>query len=221
MGNKVKFTAGKVDNFKCEVGKPFSIYWDIDVKGFGIKINQGGSRVYIFQDKLARDVIRLTIGSTKTQNLSDARIEANRLKLLFDKGVDPRELAREQQERIEARKAELKGKELLVGEVWDEYLDYQKDKMTRPHIERGKKWGARHLRDHENLSQAGGAQKKRGKGETKQGVLHPLMSVRMADISADLLSSWQKQEAEVRANNARQGFEMFRAFWRWCSTRPE
>ncbi|MDH6301746.1 integrase [Polynucleobacter sphagniphilus] len=221
MSNKIKFTAGRVDCFACEAGKPFSIFWDTDVKGFGVKANQGGSRVYIFQDKLARDVVRITIGSTNTQSLSEARIEANRLKLLFDKGVDPRELAKEQQERLLARKAELKGKELLVGEVWGEYLDYQKDKMTRPHIERGKKWGARHLKDHENLSQAGGGKKKRGSGETKQGVLYPLMSERMADITAELLSSWQKREAEVRANNARQGFEMFRAFWRWCSTRPE
>mgnify|MGYP002260871048 CR=1 FL=1 len=33
-------------------------------------------------------------------------------------------------------------------------------------IERGKRWGERHLRDHENLSQAGGELKKRGKGAT-------------------------------------------------------
>lgn len=32
--------------------------------------------------------------------------------------------------------------------------------------------------------------------------------------SAD--TDWQKLEAQARANNARQGFEMFRAFWRWC-----
>ena len=221
MSNKVKFTAGRVDGFICESGKPFSIFWDTDVKGFGVKANQGGSKVYIFQDKLARDVVRITIGSTKTQSLSEARIEANRLKLLFDKGLDPREMAREQQERLQVRKAELKGRELLVGEVWREYLNYQKDKMTRLHIERGKKWGARHLKDHENLSQPGGGKKKRGSGETKQGVLYPLMSERMADVTAELLSSWQKREAEVRGNNARQGFEMFRAFWRWCSTRPE
>lgn len=38
----------------------------------------------------------------------------------------------------------------------------------------------------------------------------------MIDINADVLTDWQKQEAQTRANNARQGFEMFRAFWRWC-----
>lgn len=45
--------------------------------------------------------------------------------------------------------------------------------------------------------------------------------MRMSDITADVLKEWQKQEAEIRANNAHQGFEMFRAFWRWCASRPE
>ena len=93
--------------------------------------------------------------------------------------------------------------------------------MKRPHIERGKKWGARHLKDHENLSQAGGEERKRSKEKTKAGVLYPLMSMRMADITAEALKDWQKVEASTRANNARQGFEIFRAFWRWCSIRPE
>jgi len=35
------------------------------------------------------------------------------------------------------------------------------------------------------------------------------------------LKGWQTREAETRPNNARQGFEMFRAFVRWCASRPE
>jgi integrase len=53
------------------------------------------------------------------------------------------------------------------------------------------------------------------------GVLRPLLNMRMADITAAVLIDWQAKEAETRANNARQGFEMFRAFWRWCATRDE
>ena len=74
------------------------------------------------------------------------------------------------------------------------------------------------MTDHLNLSQAGGESKKRGKGLTVQGVLYPLLQLRMVDINADTLTIWQAAEAETRANNARQGFEMFRAFWRWCAT---
>ena len=43
----------------------------------------------------------------------------------------------------------------------------------------------------------------------------------MADVSAERLRAWQAEEAKTRANNARQGYELFRAFWRWCATRPE
>jgi len=35
------------------------------------------------------------------------------------------------------------------------------------------------------------------------------------------LTQWQSTEAATRGNNARQGFELFRTFWRWCATRPE
>lgn len=54
-----------------------------------------------------------------------------------------------------------------------------------------------------------------------QGVLLPLLQMRMVDISDKTLTAWQAKEAETRANNARQGFEMFRAFWRWCASRDE
>ncbi len=110
---------------------------------------------------------------------------------------------------------------MLVADAWAAYLKYQQDKMRLAHIEKGKKWGERHLADHLNLSQAGGEPKKRGKGLTKPGVLFPLLQMRLGDVSADALKQWQRQEAAERANNARQGFELFRAFWRWCASQPD
>ena len=221
MAKKDNFTAGRVEAFKCETGKGQSILWDGKSAGLGLRATAAGAKSYIFQTKLHGKTLRLTIGDVRTYTISKAQAEANRLKALTDQGIDPREIAKAQHEQARAKIAEEKSKELLVSEAWDEYLEYQKDKMTRPHIERGKKWGARHLKDHENLSQAGGEERKRSKEKTKAGVLYPLMSMRMADISANVLTDWQKVEASTRANNARQGFEMFRAFWRWCSIRPE
>jgi hypothetical protein len=93
--------------------------------------------------------------------------------------------------------------------------------MQHVHIERGKRWVVRHIADHENLAQAGGEKKKRGNGLIKPGVLYPLLQMRMTEINVDTLRAWQRKEAETRANNARQGFEMFRAFWCWCVTRQE
>ncbi|MBU3609107.1 integrase family protein [Polynucleobacter wuianus] len=221
MAKKDNFTAGRVEAFKCETGKGQSILWDGKSAGLGLRATAAGAKSYIFQTKLHGKTLRLTIGDVRTYTISKAQAEANRLKALTDQGIDPRELAKAKEEQAQAKVAEEKSKELLVSEAWNEYLEYQKDKMTRPHIERGKKWGARHLKDHENLSQAGGEDRKRSKEKTKAGVLYPLMGKRMADISADTLKDWQKVEASTRANNARQGFEMFRAFWRWCSIRPE
>ena len=221
MAKKDNFTAGRVEAFKCETGKGQSILWDGKSAGLGLRATAAGAKSYIFQTKLHGKTLRLTIGDVRTYTISKAQAEANRLKALTDQGIDPRELAKSQKEESEAKAAEEKSKELLVSEVWSEYLEYQKDKMKRPHIERGKKWGARHLKDHENLSQAGGEERKRSKEKTKAGVLYPLMSMRMADITAEALKDWQKVEASTRANNARQGFEIFRAFWRWCSIRPE
>lgn len=122
---------------------------------------------------------------------------------------------------MKEKRAQAQLQAALVGEAWVQYLDFQKDKMARPHIERGKKWGARHLLDHEHLAQAGGEKRKRGSGLTKPGPLYPLLQMRLADIRADTLKDWQRIEAATLANNARQAFEAFRAFWRWCATRPE
>ena len=221
MSKNQNFTAGRVEAYKCEAGKEQSILWDGKTPSLGLRATAKGAKSYIFQTKLHGKTLRLTIGDVRTHTISKAQAEANRLKVLTDQGIDPRELAKSQKEESEAKAAEEKSKELLVSEAWNEYLEYQKDKMKRPHIERGKKWGARHLKDHENLSQAGGEERKRSKEKTKAGVLYPLMSMRMADITAEALKDWQKVEASTRANNARQGFEIFRAFWRWCSIRPE
>lgn len=94
----------------------------------------------------------------------------------------------------------------MVSEAWDAYIAHH-----RAH------WGARHLSDHLNLAQAGGQKKKRGSGKTIRGVLRPLLDMRLGDVTGDALTVWQRQEAATRANSARQGFELFRTFWRWCA----
>lgn len=221
MTAKQNFTAARVESFECESDKEQSILWDGKTPSLGLRATANGAKSYIFQTKLHGKTLRLTIGDVRTYSISQAQVEANRLKALTDQGVDPRVVVKAQRAEAEIKAIELKSKELLVGEVWAQYIAYQKDKMTRSHIERGKKWGERHLKDHENLAQPGGEERKRSKRKTQTGVLYPLMGLRMADISSAILKEWQRVEAATRANNARQGFEMFRAFWRWCALRHE
>jgi integrase len=152
----------------------------------------------------------LTIGDQRTWTLGKAQEEATRLKALTDQGVDPRRLRAEKEAAAEAARLKDRSEAILVGEAWDAYLKHH-----------SKRWGARHLADHRNLSQAGGAKRKRGTEFTVTGVLNPLLQMRMADISAAALIDWQAREAATRANSARQGFELFRTFWRWAASRPE
>jgi integrase len=227
MGERQHFTADRVTRFQCKPGKQQTIYWDDEARGLGLRVTAAGAKSYIFEGWLHGKSLRVTIGDVNTwpidylKGRKSARGEATRLKTLTDQGIDPRKLAAEHRAEADAAQADSKSRTALVNDAWEAYISYQKDKMQRTHIERGKRWGQRHLTDHLNLAQTGGAQKKRGTGLTKAGVLYPLLQMRIADITAKVLSDWQQNEAKTRANNARQGFEKFRAFWRLCATRDE
>lgn len=227
MAKREHFTADRIARFSCKPGKQQTIYWDDEARGLGLRVTAAGAKSYVFEGWLHGKSLRVTIGDINTwpidsqKGRKSARSEATRLKTLTDQGIDPRQQAAELRAKSEAAHAEARSRTALVSDAWEEYISYQKDKMQRTHIERGKRWGARHLKDHLNLSQAGGEKKKRGTGLTRAGVLNPLLQMSMVDISANVLKDWQQREAETRANNARQGFEMFRAFWRWCATREE
>lgn len=214
------FTSDRVASYKCKPGAKQTIFWDGKQSGLGLRVTASGAKSYIFQTELHGKTMRITIGNYPAWSISDAQTEAARLRVKTDQGIDPRQEKAEEKKAQQTADALAKSKEALVSDAWNAYLAYQKDKMQHTHIERGKRWGERHLRDHENLSQTGGEPKKRGKGLTTHGVLYPLLQLRMVDINANVLKEWQRKEAEIRSNNARQGFEMFRAFWRWCASCP-
>lgn len=211
-----KLTGAKIDKAQCDPGKAQTFIWDAGTPGLALRITQAGGKAYIFESRFNGKTLRMTIGDSKSWALGKAQEEARRLQTLIDAGIDPRQAKAEKIAKAEAARDEAKAKALrnsiLVMDAWGEYLDRQR---TMPEKAKGK-WGERHYRDHINLSQAGGQPKKRGTGLTAKGVLYPLLHMRMVDINADVLADWQKQEAQSRANNARQGYELFRAFWRWC-----
>ncbi|ATG88338.1 tyrosine-type recombinase/integrase [Methylomonas koyamae] len=205
----VKLTGAKIDKAQCEPGKAQTFVWDASTAGLALRVTQAGGKAYIFESRFSGKTLRMTIGDVKAWSLSDAQAEARRLQTLIDAGTDPRQAKAEKIAKAEAIKAQAKTQAIreavTVQAVWVAYLEYHQGY-----------WGERHYRDHINLSQAGGQPKKRGSGLTVPGVLYPLLQMRMIDVNADVLVEWQKSEAQTRANNARQGFEMFRAFWRWC-----
>jgi integrase len=204
------FTADRITKLRCAPGKAQTFFRDGKTPGLGLRVTAAGVKTFIFETRMRNKTMRLTIGDVRTWALGGAQDEATRLKTLTDQGIDPRQVQAEQDAAADALRMKKQSEAVLVAQVWGAYL-----------LHHEKRWGARHLADHRNLSQPGGTKKKRGVTLTVPGVLYPLMRMRMADVSASVLIDWQAKESIVRANSARQGFELFRTFWRWSASRPE
>jgi integrase len=65
------------------------IYYDGEVKGFGLRITKAGARAFVLNYRIRGIERRLTIGSFPDWGVSAAREEAKRLKRLVDQGRDP------------------------------------------------------------------------------------------------------------------------------------
>lgn len=184
-----------------------------DASGLGVRAT-AGSKSYIFQGKLAGQVIRMTIGDTETWSLADARKEARRLKTIIDDGRDPREVKAEVTAADVAKREKAKQEKAPALEAWNVYLKA-----------RTASWSARTLLDHQRLSDAGGKPKTRGrkKGEgdkTLPGPLYGLLQLPLARIDRKAVTEWLQGE-QHRPTVARSAFVRLRAFLNWCSDRTE
>jgi integrase len=217
---KVKFTAGRIEDFRCEAGKIPSFLWDSAAPGLGLRASPGGGKSFIFQAKLNGQVVRITIGDPKTWTLGAAQAEARRLKVIIDSGQDPRQvkaegLAAQQAEReakaaaAEATRTEAARQGITLADVWPIYVDARKSK-----------WSAGHLQNHMTLTAIGGGPKKRGKGLTVAGPMAPLMSLPLAELTGQRISEWLETEAVTRPTNAAQSYRLLRAFIRWAADYP-
>ena len=204
------FSVKRVAGFRCTPGKAQTLFWDGYAPGLGVRVTAAETKSWIFEAWLHGRCLRLTIGDLRTWTLGKAQDEATRLKTLTDQGIDPRRVKAEQEASAAAARMQEASEAVTVRSAWDVYVAHH-----------ARQWGPKHLAQHRAFAQPGGEKRKRGKSLTVPGVLASLMSKRLADITVDMLISWQVKEAASRANNARQGFEIFRTFWRWCAVRPE
>jgi integrase len=218
---KIRFTAGRIEDFRCESAKLPAFLWDAAAPGLGLRASPGGAKAFIFQAKLNGQVIRITIGDPKTWTLLAAQNEARRLRVIVDGGQDPRqvkaeELAEEQAKRdakaaaAEVARTEVRRQSVTLSEVWPLYVESRK-----------LKWSAGHLQNHATLTAAGGEPKKRGKGVTVAGPMAPLMHLPLAELTGQRISTWLEHEAAARPTNAAQSYRLLRAFIRWASDFPE
>ena len=218
METTLKFTRANIKGLIWREGTKQTLYWDSEQKGLGLRVTQG-KKVFIYEQRLHGNTIRLAYKNELDLEL--ARAWATEQRAEFNKGNDPREIFKQKEIQGDERKAKAKveadREKVLVKDAWNDYIEHQKSLMPLKDLAKGKKWGERHLQDHLNMTQQGGIPHKRGKKVTVQGVLYPLLQLRLAEISSAVLKDWLNEERKTRPNNARQGFQMFRTFWNWCA----
>ncbi|ADU99476.1 DUF4102 domain-containing protein [Diaphorobacter sp. DS2] len=211
--SRVRLTAGRVADFTCPPGKSQAFLWDTDTPALMLRATPTGRKTYAFEARLNGSTIRVSIGTAAEWTLEAARTKAQALKMMVDSGTDPRVVERQQQAEREAQQTAAAVKAVTVGEAWTVYL-----------ADRRQHWGDRHYQDHEKLACAGGEVAKRGtrgRGVTIAGPLHPLMAMRLQELTAPVIEAWATNEAKTRPTPARLSWRLLRAFLAWCAEHPQ
>lgn len=85
---KIKFTEASIKAINFELTGGQRIYWDTEIKCFGLKVGKT-KKTYFVQKKLhGRDISR-TVGTTEVLTLKDARSRAQSYILSISDGIDP------------------------------------------------------------------------------------------------------------------------------------
>lgn len=131
-----------------DAAKPASkdqFVWDSEVSGFGLKVTPAGSKVYVYQYRIARpgqaertSPLRYTIGKHGNLTPDQARKRAKELAGLVDRGIDPRQqeleelAAKDEADRQAQEKARVE-RDLAFDKVAALWLDhYEHEKGRRP-----------------------------------------------------------------------------------------
>jgi integrase len=211
---KIVFTAGRVAGFKCPADKKQAFLWDATAKGLGLRATPAGKPSYVFQGLFQGKDIRITIGQPGAWSIPQAQEKARAMQRTIDEGRDPREVKAEKIAIDVAKREAAVAHSLTVGDIWPRYLEEGKPK-------RKDAFKQRYLADLTAMSGAGGVEKKRGKGLTRQGPIYPLLALPLGGVTEDALQLWFEPEAVKGKHQAARALMMFRGFLRWCAARPE
>lgn len=206
------FSAERIAKFKCKAGKRQTFFRDGKTPGLGLRVTAAGAKTYIFETRLRKRSMRVTIGDERTWPIVKAREEATRLKTLTDQGLDPRKVKADEEAAALAAQRKIEGHAMLIDEAWTAYIEARKGQ-----------WGAEHANSHRYFANVGGQPKKKGGGPgvIAPGILRPILNLRMKDLTAEILTDWLKKEVKRKAATARIAILLFRTFWRWCDTKPK
>ncbi|MBN8449486.1 MAG: integrase family protein [Candidatus Accumulibacter sp.] len=212
--NRERLTPDRIRRLALPEGAGQFFLWDTVAPRLAVRVT-AGAKSFIFEAKLNRQTIRVTIGDVRANDIDHARKEANRMQALIDQGIDPRQEKRERFAAEEAKRVSAKRIAAPAMEPWRAYIEARR-----------MNWSPRHLLEHETVVKEGGEPRTQGRrpGEsdkTLPGILRPLLVLPLEQIDADRVRAWLKDEATRRPTYARLSFAMLRAFLNWCADRPE
>jgi len=214
-------TTGLIDALVCPEGKTQAFLRDTRAVGLKVRVTPAGAKAYVFEVRVNGKPVRRTIGTTSAWSIEKAREEAGKLRVLIDKGNDPRDLDRLAMEvrahqvmQAAAAKAQEAAHAVTVAHAWSLYMAEGKP--------RGKvAWKPRYRADLLKMAAAGGEPRKRGGGVTLPGPLWPLMANRLIDLTPDLIRDWFVIESKRSAVQAVRALAMLAGFLKWCATKRE
>lgn len=211
MTSKTRLTANRVLAFACPENLSQTFLNDTDTKGLALRATIKGNKAFVFETKLNRKTIRVTIGDVSIWTIEDARKEARRLKMLCDAGTDPRFDKVEKLAANQARLDHIKRQQLTLGDVWQRYLESQRHR-----------WGERHYQDHIRLVHRGGTTYGvKIIKMTKPAVLADLLDCRLSDLSSNRLEQWLNEQTAQRPTQAALAFRLLRACLNWCEEQSD
>ncbi|GEP04445.1 tyrosine-type recombinase/integrase [Methylobacterium oxalidis] len=131
----MRFTKAAIDSLTLAADKSEQYAWDDTLKGFGVKLNKGGSRNFLIQyrgqDGRTR---RIVIGKVGTLTLDEARRRARELLVGAATGNDP----------YKEKKTARAQSAVTVGAVADAYLKHAEHRLKPRSFEQVE----RHLKQH-------------------------------------------------------------------------
>lgn len=215
-------THGLLERASCPPGRAFVLVRDIEHRGLRLRCTVAGGKHWQFETRLKGKLITKALGEWPAVSIGEAQAQARDLRNLTERGIDPRDVERQQQAEQAAATAAATAKALTVGEVWPLYLENGKPK-------RRDEWKPRYRADMEKMVSPGGVRPKSGIKKpkdgpmplTRPGPLYPLLALPLADVNEDTLKIWYDREALAGKYQAARALMMFRGFLRWCSARPE
>ena len=131
-------THGLLDRAVCPLGKSFVLIKDAEKKGLRLRVTAAGGKHWQFETRVKGKLFTRALGEWPTISISDARVEAHRLRGLTEQGVDPRlaeaERAAMLTKKVQKEAEQAAAQSILVGDVWGLYLVQGKLLSAQPKI---------------------------------------------------------------------------------------